>query len=404
MNSQTTYARRSNKIHSMKIFSGFHLLAIVLLSSLMANSVPAAQNTSGTLLFVGTYTGAKSKGIYAYRMDAEGKLTSLGLAAETRNPTFLALHPNRRFLYAANEIGNFDGTKAGAIAAFSIDAVSGKLTLLNQQSSGGDGPCHLIVDSTGKNVLAANYNGGSVCSLPINQDGSLGKSTTFIQHKGSSVNPQRQQGPHGHCIITDAANRFALACDLGLDQILIYQFDANKGLLKPNDPPFGSVAPGSGPRHIAFHPNGRIAYVISEMACTMTTFAYDAQRGALKELQSVSTLPGPVERGFSTAEVEVHPSGKFVYGSNRGHDSIVAFRVDEKTGTLTLIEHKPTQGKVPRHFEIDPSGNFLLAENQNSDTVVVFRIDQASGRLTATGYLAEVGSPVCIKFVPAAGR
>ena len=350
-------------------------------------------------VYVGTYTGAKSKGIYSCRMNSAGQLTSAELAAEITNPTYLVVHPNQKFLYAIGEISKFGDKKAGSVSAFAIDATTGKLTPLNQQSSGGTGPCHIDVDRTGQSVVVANYGGGSVEALPIKAAGSRGAPGTFIQHEGTSVNKSRQEGPHGHCILVDPTQKFALACDLGLDKVLIYKFDATKATLAPNDPPFATVAPGSGPRHLAFHPNGKFAYLINEMLCTMTAFQWDGSRGALQEFQTISTLPGVVQKGFSTAEVYVHPSGKFVYGSNRGHDSIVVYACDEKTGRLTLVEHQATQGKTPRHFAIDPSGQFLLAENQDSGSIVVFRIDSKTGKLTPTGQKVEVGSPVCAVFV-----
>lgn len=354
-------------------------------------------------VYIGTYTGPKSKGIYVSKLDlGSGKLSTPELAAEVTSPSFLAIHPNRQFLYAVNEVAAFDGQKAGAVSAFAIDSKTGKLTLLNQQSSGGGGPCHLVVDDSGKAVLVANYGGGSTCALPIEKDGRLGKATAFIQHTGSSVNPRRQEAPHAHGAYLDPANRFAFVPDLGLDKVLIFKFDAQQGSLTPNDPPAASVQPGAGPRHFAFHPSGRYAYVINEMSCTVTGFTYDAERGRLAEMQTVSTLPAgeAVQPGYSTAEIEVHPSGKFVYGSNRGHDTIAVYGVEANSGTLTLVEHQSTRGKTPRSFGIDPSGSYLLAANQNSDTVVVFKIDANTGRLTPTGNQIEVGLPVCVKFVP----
>ncbi len=360
----------------------------------------SAQDTTGPLLYVGTYTGTKSKGIYAFRLDAKGKLTPLGLAAETTSPTFLAVHPNKKFLYAANEMGSFAGKRnTGAVSAFKIDRQSGKLTLLNQQPSGGGGPCHLVVDETGKWVLAANYGGGSIIALPVKKDGSLGEATAFIQHEGSSVNKQRQERPHAHCISTDPANRFALTCDLGLDKVLVYKFDSKKGTLTPNDPAFASVAPGAGPRHLAFSPNGKFVYVNNEMGNTVTVFAWQPKKGTLTEIQTLPTLPDDFKGSSSTAEIEVHPSGQFVYVSNRGHDSIAAFAANPKTGKLAPIQHEPTQGKNPRHFAIDPTGKYLIAQNQNSDSIVVFQIDPKTGQLAPTGQTVETGSPVCIKFV-----
>ena len=351
-------------------------------------------------VYFGTYTGAKSKGIYAWRMTDEGKLTRVGLVAETPSPSYLAVHPNGKVLYSVGEVNTFDGKKSGSVSAFSVDTATGKLTLLNGQPSGGTGPCHLDVDRAGKCVVVANYGGGSVKALPIKDDGSLGEPGTFIQHQGSSVNKSRQGEPHGHAIVVDPSQKFAVACDLGLDQVLVYKLDAASAKLTPNDPPFATVAPGSGPRHIAFHPKGKFAYVINEMLCTMTAFEWDSGRGTLKEIQTISTLPGELAKGFSTAEVYVHPSGKFVYGSNRGHDSIVVYACDEKSGKLTLVQHQNTLGRTPRHFALHPNGKFLLAENQSTDNVAVFSIDADTGKLTATGEKLEVGSPVCAVFVP----
>jgi 6-phosphogluconolactonase len=351
--------------------------------------------------YFGTYTGAKSKGIYVARFDSRtGKFAEPTVAAEMTNPSFVAVHPNHRFLYAVGEVSKVGEKKSGSVASFSIDDKTGKLTLLNTQPSGGPGPCHVFIDPTGKCALAANYGGGSVTAVPINPDGSLAEPSAFIQHTGSGPVKGRQEGPHGHCMITDPENKFALACDLGLDKVLIYKFDPAKGSLTANEPSFGATAPGAGPRHIAFHPNGKFAYVISELNCTMTTFSWDGATGTLKSLGAVSTLPVELQKGFSTAEVQVHPSGKFVYGSNRGHESISVFAVDEKTGLLTRTQNVSTQGKTPRHFALDPTGKFLIAENQGSDSVVVFSVEDKSGQLTATGEKIEVGAPVCAAFVP----
>ncbi len=352
-------------------------------------------------VYIGTYTGRGSKGIYLCHLDlAGGKLQLAGLAAEVAQPSFLAIHPSRPLVYAVGETGDFGGKKAGAVSAFSIDPKTGMLTLLNQQSSQGTGPCHVVVDRSGRRVLVANYSGGSIACLPIGEDGRLGEATAFVQHEGSSVNPERQQGPHAHSINLDAANRFAFVADLGLDKVLVYRFDPSQGKLAANDPPGTSLAPGSGPRHFAFHPGGRFAYVINELKSTVTALAYDARRGTLEPLESLSTLPEGFQGQSTTAEVQVHPSGRFVYGSNRGHDSIAIFAVDATTGTLRPVGHEPTQGKTPRNFGIDPTGRYLLAANQDSDSVVVFRIDRESGKLSPTGSSVTVGSPVCVKFLP----
>jgi len=391
---------------AMQTRRGFRILCGCVMAMLAGPSLPVSKAAALAraprqyLVYVGTYTGAKSKGIYAYRFDsATGALSPLGLAAETPQPSFLAIAPNRRFLYAANEIGDFGGKKSGAVSAFAINPATGQLTLLNQAASGGPGPCHLVVDRAGKNVLVANYAGGSIEVLPIQPDGRLGAATAFVQHQGASVNPQRQAGPHAHSINLDAANRFAFVADLGLDKVLVYRFDAAQGTLAPNEPPAAALKPGAGPRHFAFHPSGRFAYVINELQSTVTAFSYDASRGALSELQTISTLPEGFAGNNSTAEVQVHPSGKFLYGSNRGHDSIAVFAIDPGKGTLALVEHQATRGKTPRNFGLDPTGAWLLAANQGSDTIVVFGIDRATGRLRPTGQVVEVGAPVCIKFV-----
>ena len=360
-------------------------------------------STNGTLLvYIGTYTGGKSQGIYVSRFNpATGRLTAPELAAETASPSFLAIHPNQRFLYSVVEKHNPTGKRIGALNAFSINPSTGKLTLLNQASSGGGGSCHVAVDPSGKCLLAADYGSGTVAALPIQANGHVGEPATVIQHQGSSVNPQRQAGPHAHFITPDPANRFALACDLGLDQVLVYRLDPAKATLVPHEPPFASVKPGSGPRHLAFHPSGRVVFLISELSSTLTAFAYDAERGVLKELQTVSCLPQDFTGTSSGAEVQVHPSGKFVYGSNRGHDSIAVFAFDPENGKLTSLEYQSTQGKTPRHFALDPTGRWLLAENQGSDTIVVFRVDSETGRLTPAGQTISVGAPVCTVFLPA---
>lgn len=376
-------------------------LVVGLLLSGCAGSPDAGGRADKMTVYVGTYTQGGSKGIYRMDLDlATGALSEPALAAEVANPSFLAIHPSRKYLYAVGEVGDFAGKKSGAVSAFSIDAKSGNLALLNQQPSQGGGPCHLVVDKEGKNVLVANYGGGSVAAVPIQADGKLAAPTGFRQHAGSSVNPARQKEPHAHSINLDAANRFAFAADLGLDQVLVYKFNPSQGTLAPHDPPSASVAPGSGPRHFAFHPGGRFAYVINEITLTVTAFSYDPAAGKLTEVQTLSTLPeGTQGRGLSTAEVQVHPSGKFLYGSNRGHDTIAVFSIDEKTGKLTPVEHESTQGKTPRNFGIDPTGRYLLAANQGSDTVVVFKIDPGTGKLDPAGHTAKVARPVCVKFL-----
>src|ERR1700722_1159280 len=300
--------------------------------------------------------------------EASGATTAPELVAETKNPTFLDIDPQYKLLFAVNEINRFEGKPAGAVTSFSIDPASGKLNELNERSTVGAGPCQIIVDATHKDVLVANYSSGSVAVLPVSAGGRLGEPTTFIQHHGKSINPSRQEGPHAHCLMLDAANRFAFACDLGLDEVLVYKFDAEHGTLAANDPPFTAIKPGSGPRHLVFHPDGRAAYVINELNSTITRFDYDPAHGVLAEKQTISTLPADFKGQNNPAEIAVHPSGKFLYGSNRGHNSIAIYAIDSATGALKNIGYEPTHGKIPRNFAIDPTGRFLLAANQDSDT------------------------------------
>ena len=351
-------------------------------------------------VYLGTYTEKASKGIYACRFDpASDRLTSLGLAAETADPSFLAIDPTRRFLYAVNEVSQYEGRTSGGVSAFAIAPGTGKLTFLNEVPSGGAGPCHLTVDKTGKYVLVANYGGGSLAVFPILKDGRLGEASAFVQHKGASVNPQRQEGPHAHSIYVSPDNRFVISADLGLDEVFVYRFDATKGTLAPNIPPSATVSSGAGPRHFAFHPNGKFGYVIDELQSTITEFSYDPAGGVLDVLQPVSTLPLDFKGESTAAEVEVHPSGKFLYASNRGLDTIAVFAVNSRKGTLTPQAQVPTLGKTPRNFKIDPTGSYLFVANQDSDNVVQFRINPITGLLTPTGQVLQVPSPVCVTFL-----
>jgi 6-phosphogluconolactonase len=389
------YSGMTKSRHSLRTFT--LLVAIFLLTSLAA-----AAQTGKYLFYVGTYTeeGSKSKGIYAHRYDgATGEITPLGLAAETTNPSFVAMSPNGKFLYAVNEVGNYKGPNSGGVSAFSIDHATGKLTFLNEVASRGADPCYISVDSTGKYVLVANYTGGSVAVFPVLADGKLGEASAFVQHTGHGPNTERQEGPHAHSIDLSPDNRFAMVDDLGLDELLVYKFDSGKGTLTPNDPPFVKVEAGAGPRHFALHPSGKFAYVIAEMGHSVTVFSNDAAGGKLQMLQTISTLPADFKGRNDDAEVVVHPSGKFLYASNRGEDSIVIYAIDGSKGTLAQVGKVSTGGKEPRNFEIDPTGKFLFAENQKSDNVVVFRIDAKTGELTPTGKVLDVGSPVCLRFV-----
>jgi len=378
-----------------------HLWLFSIVWLFLAVVQPTANAAEQLRVYVGTYTrGGESQGIYACELDlSTGALTNLRVATETVNPSFLAIHPNRKFLYSVSEVETSDGKRGGGVAAFEIDASNGALRLLNKQSSGGAGPCHLVTDQQGKCVLVANYGAGSVASLPIGNDGRLSEAASVILHAGSSVNPRRQTAPHAHSINVDASNRFAFAADLGTDKIMIYRLDSQAGTLQDNDPAFATLNPGAGPRHFAFHPSGKFAYAINELQSTVTAFGFDPQRGALERIETVSTLPTDFSGSNTTAEVQVHPSGKFLYGSNRGHDSLAIFAIDAETGKLTPQGHESTQGETPRNFGVDPTGNFVLAANQKTSTVVVFRVDPGSGRLSPAGQSIEVPSPVCVKFM-----
>jgi 6-phosphogluconolactonase len=391
---------------SRRIFALLLILAAPLfIFSAQPRPPKTAEAASGSqyLLYVGTYTTKQtSKGIYAFRFDAStGKLTPTGLAAESADPSFVVVHPNGKYLYAVNELANFNGFQAGAVSSFAIDSKTGTLKALNQVSTHGPGPCFISLDKTGAYVLVANYDGGSLATFRIQDDGSLSLMVGFVQHSGSSVDKQRQEGPHAHWIGTSPDNHFALAADLGLDDVMIYHFNADTGLLTPNNPPYAKVEPGSGPRHLAFAANGKFVYVLNEMTTTVTAFSYQPKNASLTSLQTVTTLPKDYSGVKEAAEIAVHPSGKFFYASNRGSaNSITAFAIHPSKGTLTQVGYVSTQGKTPRGFVIDPTGSFLLAANQDSGSIVVFRIDAATGMLSPAGQTAEVSAPVSLAFVP----
>jgi 6-phosphogluconolactonase len=354
------------------------------------------------ILYVGTYTQPQSsaKGIYAFKLDAKtGKLAELGLMAETPNPTFLAIHPNGRYLYAINEINAFQGKRAGSVTAYSIDRASGRLTLLNQVSSGGPGPCHLIVDATGKTLLVANYAGGSFASFPILPDGKLGEAASFIQDEGSSANKSRQSGPHAHSVNLPKSNKFMLGADLGTDKVMIFRLDAPNGKIAAADPPSASVKPGSGPRHLVIAPDQKHVYVVNEMGSAVTTFEYDANTAAMKEIEMVSTLPADFKGESTCAEIAIDARGRFVYASNRGHNSIAVFAVDGKTGKLTLIQNQSSGGAIPRSFILDPSGDWLISGNQNTNNIAILKVDRKTGKLTETGDKLNLGAPVTFVFL-----
>jgi 6-phosphogluconolactonase len=362
------------------------------------------QKNTHSMVYIGTYTKDNSEGIYLCKLDpATGGLSRVSAAQVKDNPSYLALDPQRRYLYAVNETGEYQGKKSGAVSAFAVDQKTGGLRFINQRASQGGAPCYITVDKSGKNVLVANYLGGNVTLFPVGTDGGLGEVSDMHQHQGSSVNEKRQEEPHAHCIVLDPANKFAFAADLGTDKIMIYRFDATKSKLTPNQPAFVATKPGAGPRHLTFHPNGKHAFVINELNSTLTAYSYDASKGSLTEIQTVSTLP----QGFSgenyCADIHISPDGKFIYGSNRGHDSIVVLGFDQSNGKLTYIQNVSTGGKWPRNFALDPSGKFLLVANQNTNNIVSFKIDSKTGKLASTGQITEVPSPVCLLMVPAFG-
>lgn len=348
-------------------------------------------------VYVGTYTYGRSEGIYVYRMDpSSGSLEYVGKTA-AENPAFLAINARGHHLYAVNSLPEYAGKPTGSVSAFSIGPEGGELTFLNKQPSGGADPCYVDVHKTGRYVLVANYAGGSVAVLPVLDDGRLGEPTDIVQHRGGSVNPERQAEPHPHCILLDPAGRYAFVPDLGLDRVVVYRLDLAHGKLEPNDPPSVEVKPGAGPRHLVFHPSRRYAYVINELDSTLAVFTYDEAAGLLTALETVPALPRDFKGISYCADLHVTPDGAFLYGSNRGDDSIVIYRIDGTTGRLTLVDHEPTRGKIPRNFAIDPTGTFVLAANQDTDSVVVFRIDRGTGKLAPTGHRAEVPTPVCVK-------
>jgi 6-phosphogluconolactonase len=351
-------------------------------------------------LYVGTYTGPKSRGIYVCGFDSRsGTLSPPRLAAELQSPSFLATSADRSLLYAVNEVSDHGGKKSGAVSALAIDPVTGTLSLINQQPSGGAGPCHVSVNPAGTHVFVANYGGGSVSVFPVRAGGALGEASAFVQHQGSSVNKQRQEAPHAHGIHLDASARWVIVPDLGLDQLKIYRFDPATGTLAAGDPAAFNATPGSGPRHAAFQPGGKLVCAINELDSTLSSFRFDPASGRLSLLDTASTLPAPVA-GNSTAEIAFSPDGRFVYGSNRGHDSIAVFELEASTGKLKALQHEPTGGRTPRNFAISPDGRWLLAANQGSETVTIFARDLGSGRLTSTGReVSGIGSPVCLVFL-----
>jgi len=394
--------KKKNNRSSRREFLGFASLGALglTLAELPLGRVLGAAREK--LVYVGTYTTGKSEGIYLYRLNlSSGELQRVGITKGVVNPSFLTLAPDRRYLYAVNEVEEFAGRRSGAVSAFAVDQKTGELRLLNQRASLGANPCYVDVDAAGRFVLIANYTGGSVTVFPVQRDGSLGESTDTKQYHGYSVNRERQEGPHAHCIMLDPTNRFAYSCDLGTDRIMIFRFDARNGKLLPGEQSWVHMKPGAGPRHLALHSSGKYLFVLNELHSTVTAFKRDPEKGSLQELQTLTTLPKDFAGTNTGADIHISPSGQFLFCSNRGHDSIAIFKIDPRTRALTAMGHEPTRGLTPRNFAIDPTGAFLLVANQRSDNIVVFRLDQKTGRLSATGKEAAVPAPVCLKFTAA---
>jgi 6-phosphogluconolactonase len=371
------------------------ILGLLTMAAVSGRPAHAPRGAAQRLVYIGTYTGETSKGIYAFHFDdGSGELTPVGLVAETPSPSFLTASADRRFVFAVNELQSFGGASTGSVTSFSVDSSTAKLTELSVQPTQGAGPCHLALDRTGRYLAVANYGGGNFALLPVAADGRLQQAVSVVTGQGGESAAAK---PLGHSVAFDAANRFLIAADKGLNRMLVFRFDPATGGLAANVPPSVALPPGSGPRHFAFHPNGKWIFTISEQAATITTFDWDAKAGSLTATSSVPTRPAGVTTG-STAEIAVHPTGRFVYGSNRGHDSIAVFSVGAQ-GALTLVEHESTRGQTPRNFALDPSGRWLIAANQRSGTLAVFRIDQATGALSPVGPLASVGSPVSVLFM-----
>jgi len=383
------------------------------LVSMIVAATAASAAAAEHLVWFGTYTGPKtgSEGIYVARFDdTTGAVSAPQLAAPAVNPSFLALHPSLPVLYAVSEVANADGKPGGSVQAFAIDAATGSLTPLNHQSSGGSGPCHVSVDAGGRVALAANYSGGSAICLGLAADGSLkpvvgGEPGGLLRHVYDRTgdvgfNLSRQEKPHGHSIDAAPDGRFAIVCDLGLDKVFVHALDRERGTLTPHG--FAATKAGAGPRHFAWHPSGRYGYCVNELDLTVTAFTFDPQAGALAEIETLPALPADVtkRRGFSPAEIAVHPTGRFLYASTRGHNSIAMYAIEAATGRLTILGAEPARVKTPRHFAIAPGGRFLLTAGQDSGTVAIVALDAQTGRLSFTDRSVAVPRCVCICFQP----
>ncbi len=367
--------------------------------------------SSETRVYVGTYTEAirfgtgevfqgKGEGIHIFRLNRDtGALEQIGVARGVKNPSFLCLSPDARFLYSVNELKTDDGRDGGMVSAFSVDPATGSLEFLNTQPTKGGDPCHVTMDAHGAHVIVANYTGGSIAVYPVESDGRLGTASSFVQHEGSSVNKNRQAGPHAHSGVLDAENKFLHVPDLGQDRVVCYRYDKATGRISEEASASLSSDPGAGPRHLVFSPDGKFAYVINELNSTITVCTHEQSSGTMRSIESVSTLPPGFEGESSCADIHMHPTGRYLYASNRGHDSIAIYRRDASSGALEPIGHEPTQGLTPRNFVLDREGGLMLVANQSSDNIVPFTIDGSTGLLHPTGTTNRVGTPVCVKIV-----
>jgi len=388
-------------------FNSFTRREFLELGTFGAIGIKLAPNTfsqtrpENILLYVGTYTEKGSEGVYVFNFDLwTGALSKLHTVKDVVQPSFLAVAKSRKYLFAVNELIEYEGKKSGSVSAFAIDQKTGNLTFLNKQPSLGGAPCHISITDNERFVLVANYLGGNVSVYPIGADGKLGESVDLDQQIGTGPRTDRQESAHAHSINLDNSNHFAISCDLGADKVFNYKFDDRSGKLELNSAQnFYQTRAGSGPRHFAFHQNGKLAFLINELDCTITSLSFNSESGVLKEIQTVTTLPKEYNSPNTCADIHISPNGKFVYGSNRGHDSLVVYKIDEKTGKMKFVQHQSTGGKTPRNFTISPNGKFLLAANQNSDSIKVFKVSEKSGKLTDTANSETVSMPVCLKFM-----
>ena len=383
-----------------KIGYFFSTICIALVLILNATSMRAQAGKNKVFVLIGSHETGPGKGFSLATFDTvSGMLSTPHFIAEAAAPSYFEISKYKKFLYSCNSITDFMGKKEGAVSAFSLDRKTGKLSLINQKLSAGENPCHVSLDKTGKFLFAANYNSGSVVAYRILSDGSLGEKTGFDQHSGSSIDPDRQEGPHAHCIKVDPTNHFVLATDLGTDKLMVYKFNSETGSFEANDPAFAKVTPGLGPRHFTFHPNGKYCYLLNEMGGKIVVFSWNSNKGVLTELQTISTLPQNFAGYNKSAEIRVHPSGKFLYCTNRGPNTIAVFSIDKSTGKLTYMEEVPTKGDMPRNFDFDPSGKWLVVTNHDGNNAVVFRIDVKTGKLTQNGEPVSVHNPFRLAFL-----